>query len=291
MARLIAEKYKQWEAQCDDRFNRLKANEEELNRIFIGLYGLQDELTPEVKDQDVTVRRAELQREIRSLISYAIGCIFGRYSLDTEGLCYAGGTWDPSLYTTVVPVEDNIVLLCEEEYEGDLTDRVVDFVEAVYGKETLEENLRFIATALGGQGSPRQVLRNYLFSGFYADHLKTYRKRPVYWQFSSGKKNGFKALIYLHRYEPELLERMLECYVPMQCRRHRSRLTALEGAKATGDRALLKKQIAKVKDQLRETEEFAQKLRSVAERRICIDLDDGVKINYGKLQDVLEQIK
>lgn len=287
MARLIADKYKQWQAQCDDRFNRLKSNEEELNRIFIELYGLQDELTPEVKDQDVTVRRAELQREIKSLISYAVGCIFGRYSPDAEGLCYAGGTWDPSLYTTVVPVEDNIVLLCEEECSGDLADRLVDFVEAVYGTETLEENLRFIADALGGTGSPRQVIRHYLLSNFYADHVKTYRKRPIYWLFSSGKKNGFKALIYMHRYEPELLGRMAERFVQSRCAYHRSRLSELETATNT----LLKKQLEKVKAQLRETEEFEERIRSLAWRKICLDPDDGVKANYAMLQDVLEQIR
>jgi type II restriction/modification system DNA methylase subunit YeeA len=165
----------------------------------------------------------------------------------------------------------------------------VKFVEAVYGKETLEENLRFIGAALGGQGTPRQVLRNYLLSGFYADHLKIYRKRPIYWQFSSGKKNGFKALIYMHRYEPALPERMLEDYVQSQCRYYRSRLSELETA--TGDRMLLKKQLDRVKAQLRETEDFAEKLRTLAERRICLDPDDGVKVNYGKLQTVLEQIK
>lgn len=287
MARLIADKYKQWQAQCDDRFNRLKFNEEELNRIFIELYGLQDELTPEVKDQDVTVRRAELQREIKSLISYAVGCIFGRYSPDAEGLCYAGGQWDPSLYTTVVPVEDNIVLLCEEECSGDLADRLVDFVEAVYGTETLEENLRFIADALGGTGSPRQVIRHYLLNSFYADHVKTYRKRPIYWLFSSGKKNGFKALIYMHRYEPELLGRMAERYVQSRCAYHRSRLSEPETATNT----LLKKQLEKVKAQLRETEEFEERLRSLAQRKICLDPDDGVKANYAMLQDVLEPIR
>ena len=287
MARLIADKYKQWQAQCDDRFNRLKSNEEELNRIFIELYGLQNELTPEVKDQDVTVRRAELQREIKSLISYAVGCIFGRYSPDAEGLCYAGGQWDPSLYTTVVPVEDNIVLLCEEECSGDLADRLVDFVEAVYGTETLEENLRFIADALGGTGSPRHVICHYLFNGFYADHVKTYRKRPIYWLFSSGKKNGFKALIYMHRYEPELLGRMAERYVQSRCAYHRSRLSEPETATNT----LLKKQLEIVKAQLRETEEFEERLRSLARRKICLDPDDGVKANYAMLQDVLEPIR
>jgi hypothetical protein len=289
MARLIADKYRQWQAQCDERFNRLKSNEEELNRIFIELYGLQDELTPEVKDQDVTVRRAELQREIKSLISYAVGCIFGRYSPDTEGLCYAGGEWDPTVYNTVLPVADNIALLCEQNHDGDLTDRLVDFVESVYGQETLEENLRFIADALGGKGSARQVIRHYLLSGFYADHVKIYRKRPIYWQFSSGKQNGFKALIYMHRYEPSLLQRMAAHYVPEQHCHHRSRLSELEAA--TGDRALLKKQIAKVKEQLRETEEFEEKLRLLAQRRLCLDPDDGVKANYAMLQDVLEPIR
>ena len=289
MARLIADKYRQWQEQCDERFNRLKSNEEQLNRIFIELYGLQDELTPDVKDQNVTVRRAELQREIKSLISYAVGCIFGRYSPDTEGLCYAGGEWDPTVYTTVLPVADNIVLLCEQDQDGDLTDRLVDFVESVYGQETLEENLRFIADALGGKGSARQVIRHYLLSGFYADHVKIYRKRPIYWQFSSGKQNGFKALIYMHRYEPSLLQRMAAHYVPEQCCHHRSRLSELEGA--TGDRTLLKKQIAKVKEQLRETEEFEEKLRLLAQRRLCLDPDDGVKANYAMLQDVLEPIR
>ena len=289
MARLIADKYRQWQEQCDERFNRLKSNEEQLNRIFIELYGLQDELTPEVKDQDVTVRRAELQREIKSLISYAVGCIFGRYSPDTEGLCYAGGEWDPTVYATVLPVADNIALLCEQDQDGDLTDRLVDFVESVYGQETLEENLRFIADALGGKGSARQVIRHYLLSGFYADHVKIYRKRPIYWQFSSGKQNGFKALIYMHRYEPSLLQRMAEHYVPEQRSHHRSRLSELEAA--TGDRTLLKKQIAKVKEQLRETEEFEEKLRLLAQRRLCLDPDDGVKANYAMLQDVLEPIR
>jgi hypothetical protein len=289
MARLIADKYRQWQAQCDDRFNRLKSNEEELNRIFIELYGLQDELTPEVEDQNVTVRRAELQREIKSLISYAVGCIFGRYSPDTEGLCYAGGEWDSTVYTTVLPVEDNIALLCEQDQDGDLTDRLVDFVESVYGQETLEENLHFIADALGGKGSARQVIRHYLLSGFYADHVKNYRKRPIYWQFSSGKQNGFKALIYMHRYEPSLLQRLAEHYVPEQRCYHRSRLSELEAA--TGDRTLLKKQIAKVKEQLRETEEFEERLRLLAQRRLCLDPDDGVKANYAMLQDVLEPIR
>ena len=170
MSKLIADKFKEWEAECDARFNQLKANEEELNRIFIDIYGLQDELTPEVEDKDVTVRKADLQREIKSLISYAIGCIFGRYSLDVEGLAFAGGEWDESKYKTVIPDADNILPICDDDYfEDDLANKIFKWVETVYGKETLEENLRFIADALGGKGTAREVIRNYLLNGFYAD--------------------------------------------------------------------------------------------------------------------------
>ena len=295
MSRLIADKFKQWEAECEARFNQLKANEEELNRIFIEIYGLQDELTPEVEERDVTVRRAELQREIKSLISYAIGCIFGRYSLDVEGLCYAGGEWDASKYKTIIPDADNILPICDDEYfDEDLLGKIVKFVEVVYGKETLEENLRFIANALGGKGTPREVIRNYLLNGFYADHLKTYQKRPIYWQFSSGKKNGFKALIYMHRYQPDLLARMRTDYVHEQQERYRTQLTMLEDAAraaSPSERVKINKQIAKIKDQALEIGQFEEKIHHLADQMIAIDLDDGVKVNYAKFQDVLEKIK
>ena len=275
--------------------NRMKANEEELNRIFIEIYGLQDELTPEVEERDVTVRRAELQREIKSLISYAIGCIFGRYSLDVEGLCYAGGEWDASKYQTIIPDADNILPICDDEYfDEDLLGKIVKFVEVVYGKETLEENLRFIANALGGKGTAREVIRNYLLNGFYADHLKTYQKRPIYWQFSSGKKNGFKALIYMHRYQPDLLARMRTDYVHEQQERYRTQLTMLEDAAraaSPSERVKINKQIAKIKDQALEIGQFEEKIHHLADQMIAIDLDDGVKVNYAKFQDVLEKIK
>ena len=295
MSRLIADKFKAWEAECEARFNQLKANEEELNRIFIEIYGLQDELTPEVEERDVTVRKAELQREIKSLVSYAIGCIFGRYSLDVEGLCYAGGEWDASKYATIIPDVDNILPICDDEYfDEDLLGKIVKFVEVVYGKETLEENLRFIANALGGKGTPREVIRNYLLNGFYADHLKTYQKRPIYWQFSSGKKNGFKALIYMHRYQPDLLARMRTDYVHEQQERYRTQLTMLEDAAraaSPSERVKINKQIAKIKDQSLEIGQFEEKIHHLADQMIVIDLDDGVKVNYAKFQDVLEKIK
>ena len=295
MARRIADKFTQWEAQCDARFNQLKANEEELNRIFIEIYCLQDELTPEVEEKDVTVRRADLQREIKSLISYAIGCIFGRYSLDVEGLCYAGGQWDASKYQTIIPDADNILPICDDAYfDNDLLGKIVRFVEVVYGKETLEENLRFIADALGGKGTAREVIRNYLLSDFYADHLKIYQKRPIYWLFSSGKKNGFKALCYMHRYQPDLLARMRTDYVHKLQERYRTQIAILEDAAASAtlsEKVKLNKKIARLRDQTLEIGQFEGKLHHLADQMIAIDLDDGVKANYGKFQDVLEKIK
>lgn len=295
MSRLIADKFKEWEAECDARFNQLKANEEELNRIFIDIYGLQDELTPEVEEKDVTVRKADLQREIKSLISYAIGVIFGRYSLDVEGLAFAGGEWDSSKYKTLIPDADNILPICDDDYfEDDLTGKVIKFIEVVYGKETLEENLRFIADALGGKGTAREVIRNYLLNGFYADHLKIYQKRPIYWQFSSGKKNGFKALVYMHRYQPDLLARMRTDYVHEQQERYRTQLQMLEDSVQTAapsERVKLNKQIAKLKDQALEIRKYEEKIHHLADQMISIDLDDGVKVNYAKFQDVLEKLK
>ena len=295
MSRLISDKFKEWEAECDARFNQLKANEEELNRIFIDIYGLQDELTPEVDEKDVTVRKADLQREIKSLISYAIGVIFGRYSLDVEGLAFAGGEWDNSKYKTIIPDTDNILPICDDDYfEDDLTGKVIKFIEVVYGKETLEENLRFIADALGGKGTAREVIRNYLLNGFYADHLKIYQKRPIYWQFSSGKKNGFKALVYMHRYQPDLLARMRTDYVHEQQERYRTQLTMLEesvDSAAPSERVKINKQIAKLRDQSLEIQKFEEKVHHLADQMITIDLDDGVKVNYEKFAEVLEKIK
>lgn len=303
MGRLIADKYKEWEAECEARFQQLKANEEELNRIFIDIYGLQDELTPEVEDKDVTVRRADLQREIKSLISYAVGCMFGRYSVNAEGLQFAGGDWDEWYKAIGYQLsangyfvdQNNIIPICDDEYfDDDIVGYFVRWVKATYGEDTLEENLRFIADALGGKGTSREVIRSYFLNGFYADHLKIYQKRPIYWLFSSGKKNGFKALIYMHRYQPDLLARMRTDYVHEQQERYRTQLQALEDAAQTAapsDRVKLNKQIAKLKDQMLEIQQYEEKIHHLADQMISIDLDDGVKVNYAKFQDVLEKIK
>ena len=291
----LAECFACWEAECAERFAQLKANEEELNRIFIDIYGLGDELTPEVEDKDVTVRKADLGRDIRSLISYAVGCMLGRYSLDCEGLAYAGGQWDDSKYPTFPAAADNIIPICDDDYfADDLLGRFVRFIETVYGSATLEENLRFIADALGGKGQPREVIRNYLLNDFYADHLKIYQKRPIYWLFDSGKKGGFKALIYMHRYAPDTIARLRTDYVHEQQSRYRTAIADLEQripTVSTSERVKLSKKLKKLQDQATELQTYEEKIHHLADQYISIDLDDGVKKNYEIFKDVLAKIK
>ena len=291
----IAEAFIQWQAECDDRFNQLKANEEELNRIFIDIYGLQDELTPEVEDKDVTVRKADLGRDIRSFISYAVGCMFGRYSLDVDGLAYAGGEWGASKYASFAADKDNIIPICDDEYfEDDIVGLFVEFVKTVYGADTLDENLKFIADALGGKGQPKNVIRNYFLSDFYSDHCKIYQKRPIYWRFDSGKKNGFKALIYMHRYKPDTIARIRTDYVHEQQARYRTAIANLEQRIAnasTGERVKLNKKLAKLQVQDTELRKYEEKIHHLADQMISIDLDDGVKKNYAIFRDVLAKIK
>lgn len=313
MARLIADKYEAWKQECEERFQQLKANEEKLNEIFIEIYGLQDELTPDVADKDITVHRIfdseedvpesmkgsnyvrTKRDEIVSLISYAVGCMFGRYSLDVEGLAFAGGDWDASKYTTFIPDADNIIPICDDEYfDDDITGRFVKWVEVVYGAETLEDNLQFIADALGGKGTSREIIRNYFLKDFYADHCKTYKKRPIYWLFDSGKKNGFKALIYMHRYQADLLARMRTDYVHEQQERYRTQLAHLDEAvqQATGsERVKLTKQQKKLQDQSLEIQKYEEKIHHLADQNIAIDLDDGAKHNYALFADLLAKIK
>lgn len=292
--RTVEAAFNKWEREAAERFQTLRANEEELNRIFIDIYGLQDELTPEVEDKDVTVRRADLGREVRSLISYAVGCMFGRYSLDVEGLTYAGGDWDAGNYKTFIPDKDNILPICDDEYfDDDIVARFTQFVRVVYGTETLEENLKFIADALEGKGTPREVIRNYFLNDFYKDHCKVYKKRPIYWLFDSGKKNGFKALIYLHRYSRDLLAKLRTDYVHEQQERYRTQLTHIAAAlnTATGpERARLLKQQDKLTEQSREIGVYEEKVHHLADMNITMDLDDGVKKNYEIFADVLAKI-
>lgn len=296
----IAEAFEQWKTECDERFNQLKANEEELNRIFINIYGLQDELTPEVEDKDVTVRKADLGRDIRSFISYAVGCMFGRYSLDVDGLAYAGGVWDAGKYVSFAADKDNIIPICDDEYfEDDIVGRFIEFVKTVYGADTLDENLKFIVDALGGKGQPKDILRNYFLTDFFKDHCNIYQvtgsgKRPIYWLFDSGKKNGFKALIYMHRYQPDTIARIRTDYVHEQQARYRTAIADLEARAAnasTSERVKLNKQLKVLNDQATEIHDYEEKIHHLADQMISIDLDDGVKVNYAKFQDVLAKIK
>ena len=298
----------------EGRFTKLKFNEKELNRIFIDIYDLQNELTPEVADKDVTVARIYDTKEeipesmkgnnyvltkedvIKCFISYAVGCMFGRYSLDVEGLAYAGGDWDDSKYKTFLPDTDAIIPICDDEYfEDDIVGRFVQFVEVVYGKDTLEENLQFIAAALGGKGTPREVIRNYFVSSFYADHVKTYKKRPIYWLFDSGKKNGFKCLIYMHRYQPDTLARIRTDYIHEQQSRYRTVIDSLEqqiaSAGSSSERVKLTKLLNTRQAQAKEIREYEEKVHHLADQMIEIDLDDGVKHNYAIFKDVLAKIK
>ena len=223
----LSDCHKEWARACEGRFQQLKANEEELNRIFIDIYGLQDELTPEVKDEDVTVRLADKERDIKSLISYLVGLIMGRYSLDVEGLAYAGGDWDASKYRSYQPDDDGIVpIYAGLGMEDGLTARVIRLIKLIYGEDSYRQNIDFIADALGKKSSEssEETLNRYLNEGFYADHLKIYQKRPIYWLFSSGKHSGFKCLIYMHRYNADTLARIRTDYVHEQQERYRTQL-------------------------------------------------------------------
>ena len=306
--------YAAWKEECAERFNTLKANEEELNRIFIDIYGLADELSPEVEEKDVTVRRFFDSKEeipegmkgsnyaltkqdaVKSLISYAVGCMFGRYSLDKPGLIYAGGTWDENNYRVFPADKDAIIPICDEEYfEDDIVGRFIEFIKIAYGEETLEANLQFIAEALGGNGSAREVIRAYFLNGFYKDHCKTYQKRPIYWLFDSGKKNGFKCLIYLHRYAKDTIARIRTDYLHEQQSRYRTSISDLQNrianAPSTGVRVKLQKQLSKFESQSEEARLYEEKIHHLADKMIEIDLDDGVKKNYEIFKDVLAKVK
>ena len=292
----IEEAFLAWEKECAERFRQLKANEEELNRIFIEIYGLQDELTPDVEDKDVTVRKADLERDIKSFISYAVGCMFGRYSLDADGLAFAGGEWDESKYKTFPADKDAIIPVCDREYfEDDIVARFADFVKAVYGAENLEKNLKFISRALGGkEENPRKVIREYFIKDFFADHCKIYQKRPIYWLFDSGRKNAFKALVYIHRYKPDTIARLRTGYLHEVQAKYAADAESLEKALTAGtggNQTQMKKELSALKAKQEEMYVFEEKIHHYADIRISIDLDDGVKHNYALFADVLAKLK
>ena len=289
---LMEDSFEKWKKLCDVHFNKMKENEIELNRQYIQIYGLEKEISPEEGDELITLRVANKEVDIKSFVSYAVGCMFGRYSLDEEGLICAGGEWDNSKYKTFLPDDDNCIPITDEEYfSDDIVARFVEFVRTVYGADTLEENLDFIANALGNKGdTSREVIRNYFLKDFYADHLKVYQKRPIYWLFDSGKQNGFKALIYMHRYDADTVGRVRTDYL------HRAQKyveTAMQSAQYTIDNATsasekskATKAVTKYTKQLAEMKIYDEAIAHIANKRIEIDLDDGVKVNYEKFQGV-----
>ena len=303
MATLIADKYAAWEKECEDRFNRLKANEEELNRIFAEIYDMVGEVPIEVEDKYVSVRKADLQREIKSLLSYAVGCMMGRYSLDDDGLILADQGATEADYLARIPDptypcdDDGIIPMTDDDYFGDddIVAHTVAFVKAAYGQETLEQNLRYIADALGGEGKPaREVIRSYFLKDFFKDHCQIYKKRPIYGMFDSGKKNGFKCLIYMHRYTPDIVARIRTEYIHPQQQRYRSQIEFCESqleSTSGSQRMALQKRAKKLQDQLKEASDYEQEVAHYAEQMIAIDLDDGVKVNYAKFGDLLAKIK
>ena len=322
MSTLLADKYEARKAEVNARFEQLRANEEELNRIFAKIYNMEGEVPIEVEDKYVSVARIfdtadeipesykgnkyvrTKRDEITSLISHAVGCMFGRYSLDVDGLVLAdqGATVDDYLakvpdpdHVTFMPDADNVLPITDDEYfDDDIVRYFIDFVRTAYGEETLEQNLAFIAEALGGKGTSREVIRTYFLKDFYKDHCQTYKKRPIYWLFDSGKKNGFKCLVYMHRYQPDLLARIRTDYVHEQQERYRAQIGYANDALVSaerGERVRLDKRIKKLNDQLKETIAYEEKLHHLADQMIKIDLDDGVKVNYAKFQDVLAKIK
>ena len=309
-----------WETECNKAFEQLKNNEEELNRIFIDIYGLQDELTPEVEDKDITIRKADRERDIKSFISYAVGCVFGRYSIDAEGLIYAGGSfsdkWQVASDKTMVrniqkdedgnvvcdtwvgtrfsPDVDNIIPITEDEYfEDDIVSRFIEFVRTVYGDENLEENLDFIAESIGKKSTEtsRQAIRRYFIKDFYKDHLKVYQKRPIYWMFDSGKNDGFKALIYMHRYDESTVAKLRTDYLHSLQRKYEAEIVRQQqlsesASLSAREKTAAKKRIDRINKQIEEIKLYDQVVAHVANERISIDLDDGVKHNYALFQGV-----
>jgi hypothetical protein len=298
-----------WSNFAENQFNQLKANEEELNRIFIEIYGLKDELTPEVADEDITISKADRERDIKSFISYAVGCMFGRYSLDEEGLIYAGGDFDDKFRlrdgqweiktkegwkkSRVHIVEHNVIPITDGDYfEDDILERFVEFVKVSFGEKTLEENLEYIAETLGKKANEtsRQAIRRYFLKDFYKDHVKTYKKRPIYWLFDSGKQNGFKALIYMHRYDPFTVARVRTDYLHSLQRKYEAEVNhlgiLLDSNISNREKAAARKKKEAILKRIEECRLYDEVIAHVANQRIEIDLDDGVKVNYAKFQGV-----
>ena len=309
--------YLEWKTECENRFLKMKDNEEHINAVILKEYGLENEVACEVSEKSISVHRIfdtkedipvsmdgsyyvrTKRDEIVSLISYSVGCMFGRYSLDKNGIVNAGDSLNANEYVSFSVDKDNIIPICDDEYfKDDIVGRFVEFIKIVYGVDSLDDNLKFIANALGGKGSPREIIRNYFVNDFYKEHCVTYSgtvgKRPIYWLFDAGKNNSFKALIYMHRYQPDTIARIRTDYVHEQQARYRTAIADLEQRIAnasTGERVKLNKKLTTLQAQDTEIRTYEEKIHHLADQMISIDLDDGVKKNYAIFQDVLAKIK
>ncbi|NUU75084.1 BREX-1 system adenine-specific DNA-methyltransferase PglX [Paenibacillus xylanilyticus] len=294
----IKNSFERWSAHSETQFNRLKEIEEQLNRIYIEIYDIQDEYIPSVDDKEITLRKADLEKDIKSFISYAIGCSFGRYSLDEDGLIYAGGEFESSRYKVYKAVKDNILPIITDAYfEDEAVTRLLELVRVVYGEESLEENLDFIASSLGRKNgeSARETLRRYLLNDFYKEHIQTYSKKPIYWLFTSGKHKAFNCLIYMHRYDKSTLSRIRTDYLhELQIRMDAEKKTLLDvinGDGTTKEIANAKKELKSLDLKIEELRAYDEKLHHMADMQIEIDLDDGVAVNYAKFDGLLAPIK
>jgi hypothetical protein len=292
--RSLKESFQVWKAQSEANFQELKRLEEENNRYWIDAYGLQDELTPEVPDEQITIRRADLERDIKSLISYAVGCMMGRYSLDAPGLIHAGQPFDPSHHATFSADADGILPITDQAYfDDDIASRFVEFVKVAFGPETLTENLDFIANALklkSGETAQDRI-RRYFVTEFISDHIRTYKKRPIYWLFTSGKKRAFGALVYLHRYTPETVGRIRTDYIlelQVKLDKEIERLQAqADAATTTAAKRAATKRLRELQDQQLELRDYQAKVQTFGDQRIALDLDDGVAYNYTRFKGIV----
>lgn len=328
---LIKDKYENHKREVNERFETLKKNEEELNKIFIDIYGLQDELTPDVADKDITVARIYDSKDeipedmkgniyvktkqdvIKDLISYIVGCAFGRYSPYKDGLIFAGGEFNYDEYLELtksleqplthnglqnyvksfLPSEDNCIMITNNDYaENNMTQYVLDFISRIYGPEHLQENLKFIANALNEKSTdiPANVIRDYLANDFFKDHCKKYQNRPIYWQFDSGKNGGFRALMYLHRYDQNTIPTARLSYlhdIQWKYEQEKERLEKyIENSTIASERTKAQKQLDLINKQILECKAYDEVLNHASNMNITLDLDDGVKVNYQKFQNL-----
>lgn len=289
--------FKNWEHLAISKFNKLKQNEEKLNSIFIEMYDLQEELTIDVEDKNITIRKANLEKDIKSFISYAIGCAVGRYSLDEEGIVYAGGEFDSSRYKRFPVDLDNILpILSGAYFEDDIVTIFVNFVRETFGKETLEENLDFVGKVIGRKKNEtaREALRRYFLNDFYKDHVQVYKKRPIYWLFTSGKEKAFNCLIYTHRYDKSTLSRIRTDYLhEVQIRMDAEKkdlLNIIEGDSSTKEISDAKKELQSLDKKIDELKVFDELLHHMADMQIEIDLDDGIVVNYEKFKGLVGKL-